>query len=128
MSFAIGMAEGDTTRPFCKPSTMMHSSPSLRNLKPRVTTAFPIVIVLSKYASPSRAIHSTPVAFSSMVAKYLREKAMESFNDYFQSLHRGESPLKPTAGYPVDADRFLSAVEQTLRAEEIVTSDLVRSR
>ena len=30
----------------------------------------------------------TPVAFSSMVAKYIREKAMESLNAYFARFHR----------------------------------------
>ncbi|MCA9138018.1 MAG: hypothetical protein KDB00_14700, partial [Planctomycetales bacterium] len=70
----------------------------------------------------------TPVAFSSMVAKYLREKAMESLNDYFASLHSGKHPLQPTAGYPVDADRFLADIRPIIKKQNIDLSDLVRSR
>ncbi|MEL6107992.1 MAG: hypothetical protein AAFU85_18355 [Planctomycetota bacterium] len=69
-----------------------------------------------------------PVAFSSMVAKYLREKAMESLNRYFVSRHAGDRALKPTAGYPVDADRFLKEIEPTLARGKISPEDLVRAR
>ncbi|MCS7468418.1 hypothetical protein NZK35_17330 [Stieleria sp. ICT_E10.1] len=68
----------------------------------------------------------TPVAFSSMVAKYLREKAMESFNAYFACL--APQPLRPTAGYPVDADRFLQDVDTIVREQNIDLATLVRSR
>ncbi|MFK8115056.1 MAG: hypothetical protein AB8B91_22840 [Rubripirellula sp.] len=68
----------------------------------------------------------TPVAFSSIHAKYLRERFMESFNQYFSQYHAGE--LKPTAGYPVDADRFLAEVGQTLTKLKIGSRELVRSR
>ena len=67
-----------------------------------------------------------PVAFSSMVAKYLRERSMESFNQYFAKRHKG--PLKPTAGYPVDADRFLADVQSTLTFEQLTPNDLIRTR
>ncbi|MEO1526520.1 MAG: hypothetical protein AAFX06_13875 [Planctomycetota bacterium] len=69
-----------------------------------------------------------PVAFSSMVAKYLREKAMESFNNYFSSRYSGKSPLKPTAGYPVDADRFLEQIGSVVKADGIDVRELVRKR
>lgn len=69
-----------------------------------------------------------PVAFSSMVAKYLREKAMESLNRYFQSRHREDATLKSTAGYPVDADRFLKDIESTMKRDGITNEDLVRTR
>lgn len=44
-----------------------------------------------------------PAALASMTSKYLRELAMQAFNDFW----RREVPgVKPTAGYPVDARRF----------------------
>ncbi len=70
----------------------------------------------------------TPVALSSMIAKYLRERMMESLNAYFAKLHRGPTPLKSTAGYPVDADRFLKDIGPIIEAECIIPSDLIRSR
>lgn len=70
----------------------------------------------------------TPVALSSMHAKYLRERMMESLNSYFQRLHRSNTPLRPTAGYPVDADRFLEAIEAVIVREDIDRSKLIRSR
>lgn len=69
-----------------------------------------------------------PVSFSSMVAKYLREKAMESLNDYFARLAGTAFELRPTAGYPVDADRFLSDVAVLLEREGIDVQRLVRQR
>ena len=45
----------------------------------------------------------TPVAVASMTAKYIRERAMEAFNDFWGSLQPG---LVATAGYPVDAARW----------------------
>jgi hypothetical protein len=69
-----------------------------------------------------------PVAFSSMVAKCLREKAMECFNGYFRRLAGSEFELRPTAGYPVDADRFLADVQPLVRQTEIDPERLVRRR
>ncbi|MDR1965042.1 MAG: hypothetical protein LBQ50_14820 [Planctomycetaceae bacterium] len=44
-----------------------------------------------------------PVALASMNSKYLRERAMIQFNEFWQA----QIPdLKPTAGYPEDAKRF----------------------
>ncbi len=70
----------------------------------------------------------TPVAMSSMVAKYLRERLMESFNLYFALRHRGTAALKPTAGYPVDADRFLQDIRPIIESEKIDPDDLIRCR
>ncbi len=50
-----------------------------------------------------------PTALASMVAKYLRERLMESFNLFWQQ-HLPD--LKPTAGYPVDAVRFRDQIQQ----------------
>lgn len=71
----------------------------------------------------------TPVALSSMHAKYLRERLMESLNAYFAELHGDQPPpLKSTAGYPVDADRFLRDIAPILARENIDLRKLVRSR
>lgn len=67
-----------------------------------------------------------PVAYSSLVAKYLRERLMERMNSYFSS--RVRSPLKPTAGYPVDAERFLQDIEEVRSSEKISDRDLIRER
>jgi ribonuclease HII len=47
------------------------------------------------------------VALASMASKYLRELLMKEFNRFWQERVPG---LKPTAGYPGDAARFLSAI------------------
>lgn len=70
----------------------------------------------------------TPVALSSIHAKYLRERLMESFNRYFTLRHDQPHQLTPTAGYPVDADRFLSDITPILDKEKIEREKLVRSR
>ncbi|KAA1261429.1 hypothetical protein LF1_39770 [Rubripirellula obstinata] len=70
----------------------------------------------------------TPVALASMHAKYLRERFMGSLNAYFLSHHQGENSPKPTAGYPVDADRFLEEISATITQEGIDHADLVRAR
>lgn len=48
------------------------------------------------------------VAASSLIAKYLREVAMLAFNEFWQRL---DPTLRPTAGYPQDAQRFLREIE-----------------
>jgi ribonuclease HII len=47
------------------------------------------------------------VALASMVSKYLRELFMREFNQFWQIHVPG---LKPTAGYPGDADRFYQQI------------------
>jgi ribonuclease HII len=48
---------------------------------------------------------SLPVALASMLAKFLREACMDCFNAWW----RQRLPaLRPTAGYPQDAVRFLA--------------------
>jgi ribonuclease HII len=49
-----------------------------------------------------------PVALASMVSKYLRELCMLEFNRFWQ---QHVPTLKPTAGYPSDAARFLAAIQ-----------------
>ena len=69
-----------------------------------------------------------PVALSSMHAKYLREYFMNALNSFFLSRHQGEPALKPTAGYPVDADRYLRQISEIVERERIESCDLVRTR
>lgn len=45
-----------------------------------------------------------PTSAASMIAKWLREASMDCFNAYWQSKM---VELRPTAGYPVDAKRFV---------------------
>lgn len=49
-----------------------------------------------------------PVALASMGAKYLRERFMLEFNQYWMAQVPG---IQPTAGYPQDARRFFAAVQ-----------------
>jgi hypothetical protein len=51
------------------------------------------------------------VALASMVSKYLREVLMREFNRFWREQVHG---LKPTAGYPGDAARFLEAIRPVL--------------
>ncbi len=70
----------------------------------------------------------TPVAMSSMYAKYIRERMMQSLNAYFAERHQASTPLKATAGYPSDASRFLELVQPIIDREQIAIEDLVRQR
>lgn len=66
-----------------------------------------------------------PTAAASMLAKYLRELAMEAFNHYWRS----KSPdLRPTAGYPVDANRFLEDIRPLLAQNRIELESVWRCR
>ena len=66
-----------------------------------------------------------PAALASMTAKYLRELAMQAFNAFWQQ----QLPdLKPTAGYPVDAQRFKNDIEMVQRKLGIEDRVLWRSR
>jgi ribonuclease HII len=67
-----------------------------------------------------------PVAFSSMIAKYLRERLMERFNDFWIANH--PNSLKPTAGYPTDANRFCREVAKVARGLGIHDSQYIRVR
>jgi ribonuclease HII len=69
-----------------------------------------------------------PVALASMHAKYLRERLMDALNGYFLSRFQGQVSPKPTAGYPVDADRFLKEISSVIDNECIERGDLVRAR
>jgi hypothetical protein len=68
-----------------------------------------------------------PVAYSSMIAKWTREELMIRLNHFFQS-HSNNLSLEPTAGYPVDADRFLKQTESIRRELGIADKHLIRCR
>ncbi len=67
-----------------------------------------------------------PVALASMLAKYLRELAMLRFNRYWsaRAIDQGLGELKPTAGYALDARRWLTDAAPMLDAN--LRRDLVR--
>ncbi len=69
--------------------------------------------------------HSFCTALASMTAKYLRELHMVLLNRWWAE-HLPE--LKPTAGYPQDARRFISEVDEVRSGLGIDKEILVRSR
>ena len=54
---------------------------------------------------------SPPAALASIACKYLRELFMNQLNKYWQKKVPG---LEPTAGYPVDAKRFLEQIRSEI--------------
>lgn len=68
-----------------------------------------------------------PVALSSIHAKYLREVAMAALNGYFRTAMQSPD-FRPTAGYPLDADRFIQMVRPIMAAQEISDAELIRCR
>lgn len=65
------------------------------------------------------------VALASMVSKYARELVMEAFNDYWQQQVPG---VRPTAGYPRDAERFRRDIVQRCRQLGLDESLMWRAR
>ena len=60
---------------------------------------------------PKADVEHFPVALASMASKYAREMLMHEFNEYW----RAQIPdLAPTAGYPLDAERFMNAIRPSL--------------
>jgi ribonuclease HII len=51
------------------------------------------------------------VAIASMISKYVREVCMMQFNRWWAQHVPG---IKPTAGYPLDATRFMDAIRPKL--------------
>jgi hypothetical protein len=64
-----------------------------------------------------------PVAVASLTAKYVRELAMEAFNTAWTARVPG---LAPTAGYPLDARRWLTDATHAIRAARIPLDELWR--
>jgi len=69
--------------------------------------------------------HHFTVALASMFSKYVRELLMIPFNKYWQDLIPG---LRPTAGYAVDARRFLQEIETERLQQGIELSRMRRER
>jgi ribonuclease HII len=65
------------------------------------------------------------VALASMASKYLREVLMAEFNAFWQ---RHVPGLKPTAGYPGDAARFLAAIQPAAQRLGLSETALWRRR
>jgi len=65
------------------------------------------------------------VALASMLAKYLRELHMLVFNQYWKGY---EEKLKPTAGYVLDARRFLEDTVDLRNRLETDPGLLIRCR
>jgi hypothetical protein len=65
------------------------------------------------------------VALASMASKYLRERLMGEFNRFWQGHVPG---LRPTAGYPSDAVRFLDAIRPAAARLGIAEEVLWRRR
>lgn len=65
-----------------------------------------------------------PTALASMFSKYIRELFIRLFNAYWQEQVKD---LKPTAGYPEDAKRFLSQIHSTRNRLGITDDILIRT-
>jgi ribonuclease HII len=65
------------------------------------------------------------VALASMVSKYVRELLMLEFNRFWQQHVPG---LKPTAGYPGDADRFFEAIRPAMQRLHLAEPTVWRRR
>jgi len=68
---------------------------------------------------------STATALASMAAKYVRELAMRQLNAYFQERVPG---LRPTAGYGLDAWRFLNDTAAARTAAGVPDAAILRCR
>lgn len=68
-----------------------------------------------------------PVAMSSLFAKYWRERAMAAINAYFAAELR-PATIRPTAGYPSDAKRFIAEVDRACQRRGIADADWIRVR
>jgi len=66
-----------------------------------------------------------PVALASMVSKYVRELFMLTFNRFWGG---DDASLRPTAGYPADARRFLRDIREKAASLGIREEELVRIR
>ncbi len=64
-----------------------------------------------------------PTALSSMFSKYIRELFIKLFNAFWQEKVHG---IKPTAGYPEDARRFLSQINDVKNKLNISDDILIR--
>lgn len=66
-----------------------------------------------------------PVACASLIAKYLRQRAMRSFNAWWSERVPN---LKPTEGYPQDAKRFRADIDNTMATLNLSAATLWRRK
>jgi len=66
-----------------------------------------------------------PTALASVFSKYIRELHMELLNRFWRGRVRG---LRPTAGYPADAGRFLDEIAGALGELKVDEDLLLRMR
>jgi hypothetical protein len=64
-----------------------------------------------------------PVALASMAAKYVRELSMHAFNSFWTDRLPG---LRPTAGYPTDAQRWRHDAAAAIEQAHVAADDLWR--
>jgi ribonuclease HII len=74
---------------------------------------------------PRADLNHFTVALASMFSKYVRELFMQEFNRFWQTHVPG---LKPTAGYPLDAERYFAAIQPAMRTLGICAKQIWRSR
>ncbi len=67
--------------------------------------------------------HQLPIALASIYSKYIRELFMICFNRYWSAR---VSDLRPTAGYYVDARRFMEEIRVAIDEHQVDRSTLVR--
>ena len=68
---------------------------------------------------------SLPTAWASLCCKYLRELCMDAFNAYWSARVPG---VARTAGYPVDAKRFMADIANAFESEAIDRDVIWRER
>jgi hypothetical protein len=73
----------------------------------------------------SKAERFPPTAAASMTAKYVRELCMAEWNAFWAAKIPG---LPPTAGYPVDAKRYRTAIEEMARSLGFAETDYWRRK
>ena len=105
--------------PMC-PIDIDHESGRLSTYRVK-TPQGPVVIGFAQEAEQA----SLPTALASMLCKYLREVFMNHLNAWFQGHLPG---LKQTAGYALDAKRFLHDVQEDLPRLGVSLDTLVRAR
>ena len=74
---------------------------------------------------PKADVEHFTVALASMISKYVRELLMREFNRYWQTHVPG---LKATAGYPLDAVRYIDAIRPAMARLGIAERLVWRSR
>jgi len=81
--------------------------------------------VLRLQVTPRAEASCPNVAMASMIAKHMRDTAMEVFNSFWAAIVPG---LHPTAGYPGDALRYIDAIRPSAEHLGIAMNRLRRER